>query len=576
MRFLWVSVAIALCFPVTSSASAVVVFPETVGVPRSWQDEGSQLLEKAFETSANATSIRELDEVVSLCEQALKAGLDEKETDQAQKLMVSSLLAAADEHLQRIFVVDRDRRWRIFRREALTRLEKALTIQADLAKAHLHIARLNMLEGGDTQLALQSIEKAIEHAGSDMRFLSQALMARSQMATTDEERLASLNQAVKVDPDNFEAVFLRGMLYLKMEDYEDALVDAKRMVELQPDNLGAVVLAADILIEMDQRDEAIALLSEAIESHPTESTLYSKRARLRIALDQLDAAMDDAEEALKLNKDDIEALYVRVTVYAERKQFEDALRDLEQILKLDRNSVRGIWVRSIVYAQAEKYEESLRDLRMLVSNAPDVEMFQLQLAAVLNADEQAEEAIQIYDRILAESPDNEQALRGRGDARLTTGEHADAIRDYERCLEIDPDDDGVLNNLAWVLATSPFDELRDGKRAIELATKACEIREFKAAHILSTLASAYAEIGDFENALKWAEKAVELAEAGKQHENLSKELESYKVGKPWREFQPDARKKKAETNGDVPPADKVAEDDQDGGGQSESDSDKDG
>ena len=48
-----------------------------------------------------------------------------------------------------------------------------------------------------------------------------------------------------------------------------------------------------------------------------------------------------------------------------------------------------------------------------------------------------------------------------------------------------------------MLATSPDAKLRNGRRAIELATRACELTKYKAAYILSTLAAAYAETGDF-------------------------------------------------------------------------------
>jgi len=99
-----------------------------------------------------------------------------------------------------------------------------------------------------------------------------------------------------------------------------------------------------------------------------------------------------------------------------------------------------------------------------------------------------------------------------------------------------PKHSGILNNLAWVLSTSPKDDLRDGKRAIELAQRACEETDYKAAHILSTLASAYAEIGDFETAKKWSAKAVELDEDGIS-DQLQKELDSYKEKKKWRELQ---------------------------------------
>ena len=96
----------------------------------------------------------------------------------------------------------------------------------------------------------------------------------------------------------------------------------------------------------------------------------------------------------------------------------------------------------------------------------------------------------------------------------------------------------MLNNFAWVLATSPDDKLRDGKRAVQLATKACEVTKHKKAHILSTLAAAYAETGDFATALKWSQKAVELGVEKKEvDDQLKQELESYKKKKPWRERQ---------------------------------------
>jgi len=86
------------------------------------------------------------------------------------------------------------------------------------------------------------------------------------------------------------------------------------------------------------------------------------------------------------------------------------------------------------------------------------------------------------------------------------------------------------------LATTPDDKLRNADRAIEFATRACEITKYEESHILSTLAAAYAEKGDFETAMKWSTKAVEIG-TDEQKEPLRKELESYQQKKAWRESQ---------------------------------------
>ena len=155
----------------------------------------------------------------------------------------------------------------------------------------------------------------------------------------------------------------------------------------------------------------------------------------------------------------------------------------------------------------------------------------------MNAGNQSAKAIDVFSEVLQAELEEAQkgvACRGRADAYLNIGEHRKAIADYEVALQLFADDSGILNNFAWVLATSPEDELRDGKRALEMGLKACELTEYKQSHILSTLAAAYAETGDFDSALKWSQKSVDSADEDIK-EQLKQELESYHQKKPWRE-----------------------------------------
>jgi len=118
------------------------------------------------------------------------------------------------------------------------------------------------------------------------------------------------------------------------------------------------------------------------------------------------------------------------------------------------------------------------------------------------------------------------------------------VADYDKALQLRPKDVAVLNNLAWVLATAPEEKVRDGKRALILAQEVSRLTNYRQDYVLSTLAAAYAEAGDFQSARQWAAKAVELG--SKEHvEQLKLELQSYQAGKPWREAltAPDEKKK---------------------------------
>ncbi|MDR1268073.1 MAG: hypothetical protein LBK82_00980, partial [Planctomycetaceae bacterium] len=65
------------------------------------------------------------------------------------------------------------------------------------------------------------------------------------------------------------------------------------------------------------------------------------------------------------------------------------------------------------------------------------------------------------------------------------------------------------------------------------------------AYILSTLAAAYAEIGNFEKAIEWSQKSIEYAKddenVSERIDDLRKELESYKQKKPFREILPEEK-----------------------------------
>jgi tetratricopeptide (TPR) repeat protein len=118
------------------------------------------------------------------------------------------------------------------------------------------------------------------------------------------------------------------------------------------------------------------------------------------------------------------------------------------------------------------------------------------------------------------------------------GKFQEALSKYEQALKCRPDFPEALNNLAWLLATCPEAGVRDGKRAVVLAERACQLTGFQKTLYVGTLAAAYAEAGRFSEAVAAAERAranaLAWGESGLAEKN-SELLALYRVGQAYHE-----------------------------------------
>jgi tetratricopeptide (TPR) repeat protein len=147
-----------------------------------------------------------------------------------------------------------------------------------------------------------------------------------------------------------------------------------------------------------------------------------------------------------------------------------------------------------------------------------------------------------YDTAIAEfteairlDPESDGAYHNRAGAYADKGEYARAIADYTEAIRLAPDEPASLTSRAWPLATCPDAGLRDGKRAVELAKRACQLSGWKDANDLENLAAACAECGQFDQAVKWQTRAIAVGTGLEDPDEADRRLELYKAGKPYHE-----------------------------------------
>jgi tetratricopeptide (TPR) repeat protein len=216
-------------------------------------------------------------------------------------------------------------------------------------------------------------------------------------------------------------------------------------------------------------------------------------------------------------------------------RLKDAVDYFTKMLDEDPNNDTWFAFRGWARFRGGKVEEALKDYAEAIRLHPQAPHWYSNRGLIHMDSKKYDDAIQDFNSSLELSPDNEIVYRNRSMAYSRKKEFAKAVEDLDKVIRLNPDSAYGQNGLAWILATAPDDKVRDGKRAIEAAKKACELTEYKNGGYLDTLAAAYAEVGDFSKAVEWQEKALKAGDIPiKDQDAAKKRLELFKQKKPYR------------------------------------------
>jgi tetratricopeptide (TPR) repeat protein len=214
----------------------------------------------------------------------------------------------------------------------------------------------------------------------------------------------------------------------------------------------------------------------------------------------LDEAIVRFSEQIRLAPQDSEAHNARGLLWNAKGEYDIAIRDFNDAIALNPNNAAAYGNRAVAWRRKGDCDQAVAD----------------------------------YTAAIRLNPHSSLLYRNRGIAERCRGAYAAALTDFEQAIRTSPDHAEGYNSRAWLLATCPDEDFRDGEKAVLDAKKACALTGWKSAEVLGTLAAAYAEQGNFEEAIAWQTKAHELASEDEKLES-SRVLEQYRAGVPHRE-----------------------------------------
>jgi tetratricopeptide (TPR) repeat protein len=173
-----------------------------------------------------------------------------------------------------------------------------------------------------------------------------------------------------------------------------------------------------------------------------------------------------------------------------------------------------------------------------VNLTPDNPVSQFNLGCAMLDNGLAGRAVDCLQKAVQLRPEVPEYHYKLGNAFLQTGRAAEAMRQYEEALRLRPDYFEARVNLAWILACSPDAALRDGARAVQLASRADQLSGGKNPRVIGTLAAAYAEAGRYSDAIATVRRALQIAGAESNSPvagTLRTNLALYQAGTPLRD-----------------------------------------
>jgi serine/threonine protein kinase/Flp pilus assembly protein TadD len=400
--------------------------------------------------------------------------------------------------------------------------EKACELAPD--NAYFHYALAEFL-GTCPDVARQDLQSALLHARWAVRLAPQNRAFKYVLATVygnlgqKDKAAAEMRQAAELCTDQAERIKYLARACSYAGDLKGAVEWSKKAVALAPDNPDTYQGLGELYVRLEEYENAIAATTKAIElirnltDESAESSAhrnYRYRGDAYTGLKMYEQALADYDRCLELMPVYYYVHKRRALVHFRLKNYDKALADIAKAIELapaDYSTLTWIPLEEVAKCADEGFRKGILQAAdkavMLTKGAADAETVRLVIYRALATEDD-------FERALQQEPGNAAMWLERGSYHGRQARWAEAIADYDKALAQRPDDAKLRNSLAWQLSTSFADRSEASTSyALQLAKKAVEMAPNNGA-FWNTLGVANYRAGQWKAAVEALEKSLQL------------------------------------------------------------------
>ena len=274
-------------------------------------------------------------------------------------------------------------------------------------------------------------------------------------------------------------------------------------------------------------DEAMKIFDKAIKKNPRDSMALVNRGNVWMVRYEHEKSLHDYDAAIRLDSENAEAFGGRGAALLWRLEHDKALAAFNRAIQLDPKTGWYLVGRGKAWRAKKDYDRAIADLTAAIKLHPEACLIYCVrgLYRAKTADREGFRAdFQAAEKV---NPKSLSFLPLRGLAYRILWQFDKAVADWKTAVRRNPQDHATFFSLANLRLYCPNRDYRDPPQAIKYARTACELSKWKTSWAISGLADAYAANGDYTQAAKWQQKAIELAPP-KKKEKLKNRLKQYR------------------------------------------------
>jgi tetratricopeptide (TPR) repeat protein len=307
-------------------------------------------------------------------------------------------------------------------------------------------------------------------------------------------------------------VFCAFRTSIEVSYWKNSITLFTRAVSIDPENHIAQHNLADAYNDAEMFQEAIAHDRIALRLWPTNWRAHAGIGLSLAYLGRFDEAHEHLQESLRLKAENPMALFVLGYIAGIHGRHEEAIGYLSRAIAYDSRVPQIHYNLGVAYLSTSKPAKAQREFETTLKLDPFNAGAYARLGAMLLAEKQYSDAKEHLEQAVARRSNDTEAWINLWLCNVHLKSAEGAIAALRHVVELSPDHPQHQQNLAWLLATSPRAEDRNGAEALKLAQAANQATQASDPSILDTLAATWAEIGNFDEAVRADEKALTLAQ----------------------------------------------------------------